>query len=129
MDTFESTPNAVDIAIDRLEGYLEAAAVPGFTGSVEISLRLLPKAGAEVEYLARRRTVEHGNAYKEQAHSLSSDHRVNVVRMKIAEWRPRLRVFLPVISITGHFLNGELKSFEVIDTGFGLPGGIGTMKR
>ncbi len=129
MDPIEVVPNVVDIAIDRLEEFFEAAAVPGFTGSVEVSIRLLPQAGYEVEYNARRQTVEQLNSSKEQAHALSSNHRVNMVRQKIAEWRPRLRVFLPVLSMTGHYMNGELRSFETTDTGFGLPKSTGVVKK
>lgn len=105
--------NQVEMLIDRLEEPFIQAAVPGFAGSVTVDIRVLPTAAHEVEFTVHRKCSEQVRSTKETVPAVISNERVQKVRLMIAEHRARFTLGTPIVSVTGHYVDGVLRSFDV----------------
>lgn len=107
--------NQVEIPTQKIEEALEKGAVPGFTGSVTVHIRLLPTAAHEFEFVSERRAMQQTNISREESTPLVTNDRVAKVRRKVAENSNRFRMGTKLSQIVGHFLDGDLRKFEVIE--------------
>jgi DNA replicative helicase MCM subunit Mcm2 (Cdc46/Mcm family) len=108
--------NMVELDTTAIEEAFVRAAVPEFTGSVKVHIRLLPTAAHEVEFISEKHTnklVEVPGTVREKLTPHVTNSRVVTVRYEVAELKKKLRLSVSVIGVTGHFMNGELKKIEL----------------
>jgi hypothetical protein len=105
--------NAVEVSTEKIQEYFEKAAVPDFTGQVKGYIRLLPTAAHEVEFTfdrTRTERVELGTVREKEIPHVTNA-RVNTVRVELMKLR--IRLYCPIVSVTGNFSKGMLMSFAV----------------
>lgn len=112
------TFNEVEIPLESIETALVQCAVPGFTGTLTVEVRLQPTAALEVELHTERKTViPSDKVQRERADTpvIPSNDRVNKVRSRMAEVQSRLKVICTVTSIRAVFKDGHLVSLEIFE--------------
>jgi len=104
--------NQVEIPTEQIEQALVSRAVPGFTGSVTIGVRVLPTAALEIEYPIETRTVQQIGVTRDLLPAITNE-RVARVRRMLAENAAKFRLGTKLSAIVGNFKNGELSSLEI----------------
>lgn len=107
--------NQVEIPLDRLDEFLVARAVPDFTGTVRVSVRVLPTAAHEVEFTAETRAVHHVDTSRDRGTPLVTNARVTKVRNLIREHAHRFTIGTKMIAIEASFVAGEIRSFHIVE--------------
>ena len=108
--------NRVEIPIESLERILAARAVPDFTGTVEILIRVLPTAGHEVEFQTEAvRDVPADNRTVEKENPVVTNDRVSRVRHALLQNAAAFTIGTKLKGIKASFLKGELRSFRILE--------------
>jgi hypothetical protein len=107
--------NSVEIPLDEIERILIARAVPDFTGSVEITVHILPSAGLEVQFEAVTENHLPIGRAEETAQPVVTNGRVNAVRYEINKIRDKFLLGTTVRGIRASFVKGELRSFKLCE--------------
>ena len=107
--------NQVEIPTEKISEVLERAAVPGFTGSVTVHLRVRPTAGFEVEFITEKLVSLQINKPSEPEMPLVTNARVAKVRRMLTENRHRFFMGTKLSKILANFTDGELRKFELIE--------------
>lgn len=107
--------NQAEIPIEEIERMLTARAVPDFTGTVTIQIRVKPTAGHEVEFLAEVQSTHQVNRAIEKTAPIVTNNRVNQVRMCIREHQHRFVLTTKVLAIKASYVSGEIRSFHVFE--------------
>ena len=108
--------NQVEIPIESVERILTARAVPDFTGTVEIRVRVLPTAGHEVEFEAvATRSIAPANRTEEREQPIVTNERVAKVRRTLAENASAFVIGTKLIAIEASFLKGDLRGFKITE--------------
>jgi len=105
--------NRVPLPIEQLEEILSARAVPEFTGTVHVQVRVLATAALEVEFNAEV-TINHQLAKSDDERKpVITNDRVNKVRQAVRENAHRFTIGTRVTGVEASFVAGELRSFKI----------------
>jgi hypothetical protein len=113
----------VQVPTDEIEKLLERRAVPGFTGSVSLNLKLCAEAALAVSFTTEEREVQGGKNYPRspEMHFGPGDaqptERVLKVRQHLARNRDRFRLMVKPTRIVANYVDGNLNSLELITVG------------
>jgi len=104
--------NQVEIPLGQVEDALCQRAVPGFTGSVIVHIKVLPTAAFEVEFRYETDTVLQLQKKQDPEMAVITNARVASVRRALAENANLFRIGTPLHAIRCHFENGELRKMH-----------------
>lgn len=104
----------VEIPIEKVEHELEKRAIPGFTGSVTVYLRLRPLVGSsvylesiETEHIRVGRLATSGSLNPQSNRGPSE--RVLKVRQQLRQQKDRFRVRTTVTKVIANYVDGDLR--------------------
>jgi|ERR1700691_34978 hypothetical protein len=101
-------PNEVEIPTEKISEVLERSAVPGFTGSVTVHIRLLETAAHEVEFRFERKTVLQLQKPQDPEFPHVTNARVASVRRALAENARLFRLRASITGVMANFKDGML---------------------
>ena len=106
--------NQVEIPLDKLEEFLTSRATPDFTGTVRVTVRVLPTAGLEVEFTAETRISHQVDRSRDKGTPLVTNVRVARVRELIREHANEFVLGTKVSEVHASFVAGEIRSFNIV---------------
>lgn len=107
--------NQVEIPTEKISEAFERCAVPGFTGNITGHVRVLPSAAFEVEFRFEKEIAVQINKPMDPEAPHITNARVAKVRRVLMESAGRFRLGTPVRGVFGSFVDGELRSFKVLE--------------
>ncbi len=107
--------NRIPIPMDEPERILTSRAVPDFTGTVTIHVRLQPTVAHEVEFRAEVNNQAPLTRSEETSQPIVTNERVAAVRRAIAANAEKFYIGTNLVAIKASFLRGELKSFTLCE--------------
>lgn len=106
----------IPIPVERILRELSRSAHAGFYGQCEISLGLSEEALQGVIFSTKRERNLRGGAQPEEISATATDtERERAVQTVVGNLRKRLLLRLDCIKIVGHFADGHLKDFKIVD--------------
>lgn len=115
MSSTSSSTRAVAIPPDEIASALRSAAVPGYTGSLHIELRLLPEAANNVmlEITRRQSQKSADTSTRESVPAIGEHVRKKSVQNVMTKLNAKLLIRTVVLAIEAHYVDGDLKSYTV----------------
>jgi hypothetical protein len=112
----------VEVSIEQVERELEKCAVPGFTGSMVVYLRLRPEASLAVwfstEQTEVKRNGSNGNRSPEFSSVFGDPKQPTDRQLKVRQWlsqeKHRFRLVVTVTKVIADFKNGELCDMKFV---------------
>jgi len=112
----------VEVSIEQVERELEKCAVPGFTGSMVVYLRLKPEAALTVwfstEQTEVKRNGSNGNRSPEFSRVFGDPNQPTDRQLKVRQWlsqeKHRFRLVVTVTKVIADFKNGELCDMKFV---------------
>ena len=112
----------VEVSIEQVERELEKCAVPGFTGSMVVYLRLKPEAALTVwfstEQTEVKRNGSNGNRTPEFSSVFGDPKQPTDRQLKVRQWlsqeKHRFRLVVTVTKVIADFKNGELCDMKFV---------------
>jgi hypothetical protein len=113
--TMHITANMVEIPMDKVEEGLCQRAVPGFTGTVLVYLKVKPTAGFEVEFRFESEKLLQISRASDPETPHVTNARVNSVRRALTENANLFRLGTSLAGIRCSFVEGELRKMTALE--------------
>jgi hypothetical protein len=107
--------NMVEIPMEKVEEALCQRAVPGFTGSVTVHLRILPTAANEVEFRFESEALLQIAKASDPETPHVTNARVASVRRALAENAGLFQMGTKLKALRCHFVQGELRKMSAVE--------------
>lgn len=106
----------VTIPADRIERELLKSARPGFYGQTEIEIVVEEKALEGVSFRVKHQSKLRAGDTSEQVSAAAQDtEREGMVKRQMRDVKRLLRLRVQTVKIIGHFQDGRLQNFEIVD--------------
>ncbi|HEV7522157.1 MAG TPA: hypothetical protein VGP89_13740 [Candidatus Angelobacter sp.] len=101
----------IPIPTEEIRSALESAAIPGFTGTMQLEIGLRPEAASCVMIGVIRRHSHRGEQQTVTRQELPDPSRKKPVDKVIEEIKNRLFIRTVVTAVEAHYLNGVLQNW------------------
>lgn len=112
----------VEVPIEQVERELEKCAIPGFTGSKVVYLRVRPEAALAVwfstEQTEVKRNGSNGNRSPEFTRMFGEPGQPTERQLKVRQWlsqeKHRFRLVVTVTKVIADYVDGELRDMKFV---------------
>jgi hypothetical protein len=107
--------HGVPIPPEEIHAALRSVAIPGYTGTLQLSLTVSPEAARFVTIAIVRRQSQTQESTREEIPVTGEHLRKKSVQKVMDDLRGRLYLRPILMGIEAHYVDGELKKFTIIE--------------
>lgn len=118
----DATASQVEVPIEQVEREFEKCAVPGFTGSMVVYLRVKPEAALAIVFSTEQTEVKrnggNGNRSPEFSRVFGDPSQPTERQLKVRQWlsqeKHRFRLMVTVTRVIADYVDGELRDMKFV---------------
>lgn len=114
MSSLAVASRGVPIPVDEISSALRSAAVPGYTGALQLELLVRPEAVSYVVIVVTRRQSVPANT-REEVPAVGEHLRKKSVQRAVDGLRDKLILRPVLLAVEAHFVDGELKKVTIVE--------------